>query len=380
MNDFEQTQPLTLAEAGDYQPRQLVLVGSGLAHLSLLQQLAARPLAGCQITLVSKQAHTLHAPMLPGLVAGRFSPSDCSIAVGPLAQRAGVRWLSQGVQSLDPLQQKLVLDDGSSLPYDCLSLDVAPVQSPALMDQQMPGAREHALFLYPLEGFAGLWPQVERLADARALRVAVIGASVLAVELCLALQHRLPGAALTLVDPAPPTDSAPDLLQRQLRGLLRSRGVTVLPDRVLSVQTGALQLGCGATLACDVPVITLDAHLPLWLRNSGLPVNARGQLQVNADLRIHGQSRLFAVPEALNGPQAVRAGVTLAHNLAASLAGQALRRQRHTAGAQKTIDCGNGEAWVYRAGLMLKGRAAGWLKRKAERRLLTGLQRQTSRH
>ena len=73
------------------------------------------------------------------------------------------------------------------LDYDLLSLDTGPV-----MDRDaLPGAREHGLFVRPIEHFVELFERLRALAETRSLEVVVIGAGAAGVELALALVWRL---------------------------------------------------------------------------------------------------------------------------------------------------------------------------------------------
>jgi hypothetical protein len=92
-------------------------------------------------------------------------------------------------------------------------------------------------------------------------------------------------------------------------------------------------------------------------------------------MRVQGLPQVFAVPPGLRDGSAVRAGQALASTLADTLLDRPVRRHRQTADPQPAVDCGNGRALVYRGGLLLEGRLASWLKRRAERRLLASLQK-----
>ena len=190
---------------------------------------------------------------------------DCVIALEPLVQRSGIRWMQHSATGVDAQQQTVQLDDGSSLHFDWLSVNTGPVQDRKRIEQNLPGASEHALFLRPLEAFSALWPRVKKMGDERALRVAVIGGGAGGIELALAVRHRLPSCAVTLVcGDTPPGSNYPLKVQQRLLSVLKQRGVTVLQDWAVAVKPGAVQLGCGADLACDVPLLATGAQAPPW--------------------------------------------------------------------------------------------------------------------
>ena len=253
------------------------LLGGGMANLQVLADLAAKPLPEMRIILVAPHPRSIYPGMLAGMVAGRYSADECAIPLEPLVRRAGIRWLQRDVTALDTRTQILRLDDGSSQHYDWLSINTGPVQNRDQMDRTLPGAREHGLFVHPMETFAALWPRVCDLSQTRALRVAVIGSGTAAMELALAVRQRMPDSAVTwvagpLADTLAhaPHPSAADTVTTRLTHALKAQRITVLYDTALSLKADEVQLGCGARLACDVPLIAMEGQTPAWLADSGL--------------------------------------------------------------------------------------------------------------
>jgi hypothetical protein len=193
------TEPDHHAEGPGFQPRELVLLGAGHAHVNVLAALAAHPLIGVRIILVAPHPRQMYSGMVPGFVAGHYPLEDCVIPLEPLVRRSGVRWLQRSVKALDAKNNTVQLDDGSTLRYDWLSVNTGSVQNREHMDAAIPGARTHGLFVRPIEAFSALWPRVVEMGTERALRIAVIGAGAAGVELAMAIRHRFPQSAVTLV-------------------------------------------------------------------------------------------------------------------------------------------------------------------------------------
>jgi pyridine nucleotide-disulfide oxidoreductase family protein len=330
--------------------QQLVLLGAGHAHIQVLAQLAAQPLPGTVVTLVSPGQHLVYSGMVPGFVAGHYPLDNCVIPLEPLVQRSGIRWIERSAVGVDAQKQLVQLDDGSTLPFDWLSVNTGPVQDRERIERDLPGAREHGLFIRPMEAFSALWPRVVEMGEARALRIAVVGAGAGGIELAMAARHRLPSAAVTLVCGLEPPGSvcAPSVQQRIIAAL-KKRNITVLQDTAVSLKAGSVQLGCGADLACDVPVLAMGAHAPPWLKGSGLALDSNGFLAVDMYQRSTSHSRVFAAgdvstrmdrPLARSGVYAVRAGTALAHNLAAAVAGSALKPHQPPARTLNLLSCG----------------------------------------
>jgi len=179
--------------------KHLVMLGTDHAHVHLLSTLAAQPLAGVQVTLVAPCPHPFYADMVAGFVAGHDAQQDCVIPLEPFLTNTAVTWLQRSATALDANTRTVTLDDGSTLHYDILSINSGPVLNKQTIELMMPGAREHALFVFPLEPFAKLWPKVVELGQQKPLRVAIIGGAATGFELACAVAHRLPASSVTLL-------------------------------------------------------------------------------------------------------------------------------------------------------------------------------------
>ncbi len=360
--------------------RQLLLLGAGHAHVHVLAQMASAPWAGAQVTLVAPYDRQLYSGMVPGFVAGHYALEDCVIPLEPLVRRSGIRWLQRSVRALDAQAQTVTLDDGSLLHYDWVSINTGPVQDRALIEQRMPGAREHALFIRPIEAFGALWPQVVQLAQTKPLRIAVIGAGAAGMELAMAIRHRLPHAALTLLCGTTPLGAGyTGRVQARLKAALQQRKITLLQDSATGVRPGEVLLASGATLACDVPLVTTGAQAPAWLLASGLVLDLQGFVAVDACQRSTSHPQVFAAGDvstridramARSGVYAVRAGPALAMNLAAVLDGKPPAEHQPPERTLNLVSCGDRYAVASWGRHSAQGRWVWWLKDWIDRRFL----------
>ncbi len=352
--------------------KHLVLLGAGHSHVHLLSTLATHPLPGVQITLIAPYPRQLYSGMVPGFVAGRYALDDCVIPLEPLLKNTGVRWLARSAAALDADARTVTLDDGSELRFDWLSVNTGPVQDRQQIEQVMPGAREHGLFVRPIESFGALWPKVAALAKTRALRVAVIGGGAAGIELALAMRHRLVGASVTLITggAAVAASYAPSV-QRRVVDALKRRNVTVLEDVAVGIKASEISLGCGARLVCDVPVIATGAQAPAWLGRSGLALTEGGFIAVDACQRSTSHPHVYAVGDvstrvdrtlARSGVYAVRAGPALAKNLAAAIAGLPPSPHEPPENTLNLLSCGDGRAIASWGNYSAQGRWVWWLK------------------
>lgn len=378
--DPAESDPQPLGDGPGYQPRQLVLLGAGHAHVHTLAHLAKHPLVGVRILLVAPYSGQMYSGMVPGMVAGHYQPEDCLIPLEPLVRRSGVRWLSRSVRALDAQAHTIHLDDGSTLHYDWLSINTGPVQNRALLEQTLPGAREHGLFLRPIESFAALWPKVAEMADARPLRFSVIGAGAAGAEMAMALRQRFAHCSVTLLSgDGVPGANYPESFQRKLRAALKARRITVIRDSAVGIRAGEVQLGSGAFLACDVPLISTGAQAAPWLQGSGLALDSDGFVAVDACQRSTSHPEVFAAGDvssrvdralARSGVYAVRAGPALARNLSAAIHGNPPKEHQPPGQTLNILSCGDRRAIANWGHWSAQGRWVWWLKDWIDRRFV----------
>lgn len=366
--------------------RKLLLLGAGHAHVHVLAQLAQHRPADLDVTLLTPFAYQTYSGMTPGFVAGHYTEAECQIPLEPLARAAGVRWVQGRCTGIDAAERRVqwaatgrAPADGAALPYDLLSVDTGAVLDRRRLDADMPGVSAHALIVRPIEGFAKLWPQVMAMGRSRPLSVAVIGSGAAGLELLFAAEHALrthglPGSQFTLVTGgADVAGNYPPGVQARVLHQLKRRGITVLRDSCTGMDAGAVQLGSGATLACDVPILAIGTHAPPWLQGSGLALAETGHLLVNACQQSTSHPEVFAAgdvasrvdaPHPKSGVYAVRAGPPLAHNLMAAHHGKPLKPHHPPRRTLNLLSCGPGHAIASWGPLHAEG---GWAWRWKDR-------------
>ena len=327
--------------------KHLVLLGGGHAHVHVLKQLARTPLAGVNVTLVSPFERQIYSGMVPGWLAGHYLLDDCGIALPPLAEVANVRFLVTSATSIDAQAKQVHTASGETLSYDLLSVDTGPVMN----RDAIPGAREHALFVRPMEHFVRLSESLFGLAQSRVLSVVVIGGGAAGVELALALQHRLQDQVrVSLVTGGtPPLPSHPARVQTRAMAVLRAARVTVLQERCVEIAANQVVLANGARLACDAPLAVWGSSAPTWLAGSGLALDQAGFIQTQSTLQSTSHPEVFAAgdvasrvdaPHPKSGVYAVRSGPPLFRNLQCAATGQLLRPYHPQKKSLNLLACG----------------------------------------
>src|SRR5437762_6461528 len=372
--------------------KDVVLVGAGHSHVTVLRMFGMRPLAGVRFTLISREVHTPYSGMLPGLIAGHYGFDDAHIDTGPLARFAGVRLYQDEVIDLDLDGRRVICRSRPPVPYDLLSLNIGSTPNTA----GVPGASEHAIPVKPIDGFLRRFEALQTRVLARKGRaaVALVGAGAGGIELLLAVEHRLRqavrhagfdagGLSFVLISDVPNIlPSFPAAFRARFHSILAARGIAVVTGApVTAVETGRLRLAGYGPLAADEILWTTQAAPSRWLAKAGLPLDARGFLKVDSTLRVIGQDDVFAAGDTIafadrqlpkSGVYAVRAGPALADNIRRALTGRSLRRFKPQREALYLVSTEERHAVGTRNGIVVEGawvwRWKDWIDRRFMRK------------
>jgi len=325
--------------------KDLVLVGGGHSHVSVLKSFGMKPLPGVRLTLISRDVQAPYSGMLPGLISGHYQSDDVHIDLGPLAQFAGARFYHDTVTGLD-LQNKLVLcANRPPVPYDLLSLNTG--STPRTDD--VPGAQDAVVPVKPIDRFDQSWQALHDrvMAHDVALRIGVVGGGAGGVEVLLAMRHRLladlahagrdpDGLEFFLITQTPdvlPTHN-PRVRKKFMR-VLRARGVNLLTgEKIVRVDGHTVVTEKGGRIDLDEILWVTAAGAAAWPGTAGLAINGDGFIRVDETLQSVSHPGVLAAgdiaavdnhPRPKSGVFAVRQGRPLTDNLRRALVGKALK-------------------------------------------------------
>ncbi len=311
----------------------LVLVGGGHAHVSVLRSFGMKPEPGVRLTLVAKELEAPYSGMLPGLVAGHYSHGDCHIDLVRLARFANARLIHGSATGIDRTRRRVLLDGRPPLAFDLLSLDAGI--TPALA--AIKGATEHGIAVKPI---SSLMPRLRKIDELLASPgggrgIAVVGAGAAGFELAHAFRHRFADRAgkiyITLIGSGgllPNVNARARRLARQ--SLERSGIVLIEDDPAAEIGEKYVMLASGRRIAADAALVTTGAAPAAWLKNSGLKTDADGFVAVRPTLQVLDDDDIFAAGDCAgvlehrrekSGVFAVRHGPPLTENLRARARG-----------------------------------------------------------
>ncbi|GIX09356.1 selenide, water dikinase SelD [Elioraea sp.] len=370
--------------------KDVVLVGAGHAHVQVLRRFGMRPLEGVRLTLITRELHTPYSGMLPGLIAGRYAFDEAHIDTGPLARFAAARLYPDEVVGLDLARRHVLCRHRPPVPYDLLSINIG--SRPNTGD--VPGAETHAIPVKPIDGFLARFAALKaRVLAGRSRHVLLVGGGAGGVELLLSVERRLrrelaaaggDDAALRFTLVAGRNGLLPRFpaaFRRRFASVLAARRIAVHEGMdVTAVEAGAVVLGEGGTrLAADEILWTTEAAPARWLAETGLAVDARGFVRVDATLRAIGRKDVFAAGDTIafdpapiprSGVHSVRAGPVLADNIRAVLTGGRLRRYRPQRDALSIVGTGEPHAIATRNGITVAGAWVWRWKDRIDRRFM----------
>jgi len=327
--------------------KDLVLIGGGHSHLSVLKYFAMHPLPGLRLTLITRDLHTPYSGMLPGYIAGHYRYDEAHIDLRPLAQFAQARIYHAEVSDID-LENKQILCPGRPpISYDFASINIG--SRPGTL--HIPGANEYTMPVKPIDRFLTQWQQlsesVTNAAD-KDFRLAIVGGGAGGVEMALATQFRLHHLLAQknrsndflkidlYCDSKQILPTHNKQVRKRFERFCKQRSIQIHGgQRIEEVQHDQLISRDGERYPADAVLWVTNASAPAWLTEAGLAVDDKGFIAVNDYLQSTSHENIFAAgdiaavinhPREKSGVFAVRQGPPLARNLERAIQNQSLKK------------------------------------------------------
>lgn len=362
--------------------REIVLVGLGHAHLFVAKRAPLFAKHGLRLTLIDDGAFW-YSSIGSGLLGGRYEREDDVIDAEGFAQRAGVHFVRGRAVALDRNAREVVLDGGTRVPYDLVSLNVgSQVAPPFPCDLDAPNVWAPK----PIHGLLDLRAHLrEAFRTGETVRFVTVGGNHSGAELtanAMALAQAEGGTvdATLVADRDALITNEPRGARKRMQSVLEGYGVRVrLNTRVASVDKDAVVLEGGERLCHDHALVATGLVAAPLVMACELPADPKRGLLVTPQLHSPNDDRVFAAGDCADirgfdlpkvGVFGVRASPVLARNLirrAQRLVPDRYSPQRVWFAAQ---NLGDGTGLASWGPLWWRGRSALWLKDWNDRRFM----------
>ncbi|MEW2274223.1 FAD-dependent oxidoreductase [Streptomyces sp. SID685] len=259
----------------DLMDGRIVVVGASLAGLRAAEALREQGFTG-SLTIVGDEPYPPYdRPPLSKQVLLGVAPADSTGL--PMRRDPEADWvLGVSATGLDTLGQRVLLDNGESLPYDRVLIATGTRARP--WPNPAEAALDGVFTVRTREDAAGLAAAL----DAGPRRVLVIGGGFTGSEIASACRERGLEVTVTERGPAPLVGALGGTLSKLAAAMQRNHGVDlrtgVTVTKLLGEKTfTGVELSDGNQVDADVCVVALGAVRNVeWLAESGLAAGPRG--------------------------------------------------------------------------------------------------------
>ncbi len=340
---------------------RVVLLGVGHSNAHVVRMWKMQPIPDTELICISNQPFATYSGMLPGVLAGQYSPDQMTIDLVRLCRAVGARLVVDEVTGLDVEQRQVLFSSRPPIPFDLLSIGIGSVPS----SDAVQATGNTWVPIKPMQSFLqrlhSRLAQLHESALQRPWRIAIVGGGAGGVEIACCLQEHLrrkwsdnqwtislfhggerlmPGMAASTV--------------KRVASALQQKGVQVhRGERVHVVDEEGMELANGQRHPADVVLWATSAAPPALLAHLPLATDDRGFLRTGSSLQCMDQEQIFAVGDVgtidgaarpKSGVYAVRQGPILWENLRRKIAGEPVLSFRPQRDFLKLLNLGDGTA------------------------------------
>ncbi len=347
--------------------KRVVLVGAGHTHIELALKAREFIDAGIEVVLVNPERSHPYSGMGPGLLSGVYSPADVLLPAAALMEQAGGVFVRDRVVAVDPVEQVISLEEGDTLDYDVMSLNLG---SESILEVDGYGR-------FPVKPISNLG-EARRAIELHSRRnakisIAVIGGGPGGVELAANSAHLLDSLRVVrrrvdLYTGNAPLGNVRGRRERYVESSLSRAGVRIHRGHRVAPES----------IDADFLLAASGIRPPRILGRFGLPLAEDGGVVTDDYLRAKGLENVFAVGDCSTmdespldrvGVYAVRMQPVLLSNLRRTATGEShsgdpgslvrfTGRHKYLGG----FNLGYGRGLLFRGRWTLYGRAAFRMK------------------
>ena len=308
----------------------LVLIGGGHSHLSVLMKLSKRPINGNRITLITNEIDTPYSGMIPGYIEGIYSWRDSHIDLYRLCLKLNVRFIHAEVERVSAYEKEIYFKDRPKIKFDVLSINTG-IQS---NNREIKGAAKYCLPVKPISKLANNF--LNKITNFKS--IAFIGGGAGSVELALAIKKRFlninQDIKITIITGKRGLLSTfPQKTKLTSLKTLEKFKIDIIEyKRVLEVKPKQIILSDKSMLKIDKAILSTNSMTPKWLAKSDILLTKDNYILVNKSFQTN-YKYVFASGDVIDfnnqnlkkaGVFAVRSGKPLAINIRKFILGKKL--------------------------------------------------------
>ena len=308
----------------------LVLIGGGHSHLSVLMKLSKRPINGNRITLITNEIDTPYSGMIPGYIEGIYSWRDSHIDLYRLCLKLNVRFIHAEVERVSAYEKEIYFKDRPKIKFDVLSINTG-IQS---NNREIKGAAKYCLPVKPISKLTNNF--LNKITNFKS--IAFIGGGAGSVELALAIKKRFlninQDIKITIITGKRGLLSTfPQKTKLTSLKTLEKFKIDIIEyKRVLEVKPKQIILSDKSMLKIDKAILSTNSMTPKWLAKSDILLTKDNYILVNKSFQTN-YKYVFASGDVIDfnnqnlkkaGVFAVRSGKPLAINIRKFIIGKKL--------------------------------------------------------
>lgn len=308
----------------------LVLIGGGHSHLSVLMKLSKKPLNGNRITLITNEIDTPYSGMIPGYIEGIYSWRDSHIDLYRLCLKLNVRFIHAEVERVSAYEKEIYFKDRPKIKFDVLSINTG-IQS---NNREIKGAAKYCLPVKPISKLTNNF--LNKITNFKS--IAFIGGGAGSVELALAIKKRFlninQDIKITIITGKRGLLSTfPQKTKLTSLKTLEKFKIDIIEyKRVLEVKPKQIILSDKSLLKIDKAILSTNSMTPKWLAKSDILLTKDNYILVNKSFQTN-YKYVFASGDVIDfnnqnlkkaGVFAVRSGKPLAINIRKFILGKKL--------------------------------------------------------
>lgn len=365
--------------------KQLVLIGGGHAHMTVLANLHQFIDKGHRVTVIGPSPFHYYSGMGPGMLSKTYRADEIRFTTRHVVEKQGGKFILGKAKRVDPKQRLVYLHTGETVSYDILSFNIGSFVP--WNDSQITGDRIFSV--KPIEGLLQAQKCILSWVSQKETSIGIVGGGPSAIEIAgniwrLAQNQGNFVPKITVFAGRQLLNRFSARVRRRVFQSLTHRGIEINQEGyVQSIEPGKITLDSGHIFPVDLIFLATGVKPSPIFAASEIPTGPDGGLLVNTYLQNIRYPELFGggdciyfedLPLDKAGVYAVRQNPILNHNLMAALEGTQLKPFDPSGGYLIIFNMGDGTGILLKKWIVFGGRLAFLIKDYIDRKFIKTFQ------